>query len=120
MQNLPNRNAQVSKELAGDESPGLLESEALPEGDLLILLLLGPVDGLLALGAVILVDVLKLGLVDMLALLRLFVHEHPESHPDITDGAYDDEGHLPAAADALVLEELGEERNGRGSDEGAY
>ena len=65
-------------------------------------------------------DVLKLRGVDMLALLRLLIHEHPESHPDITDGTDDDESHLPAAADALVLEILGKKRNRCRSDEGTY
>ena len=55
----------------------------------------------------------------MPGLVRLVIHENPESHPDEAEGAYDDEGHLPASAYTLVLEELGEERNGGRSHEGA-
>ena len=86
----------VREELTGDELPGLLEREALPQGDLLFLLGLGGRVRGSRIVRIILVDVSQFGLVHMLALFRLLIHEGPEEHPDEAQGTDDDEGHFPA------------------------
>ena len=110
----------VGKELADDERPGLPVGEALPEGDDLLGLLLRAPGRCGGIRGVILMDVGQLGLVDVLRLLGLLVHEEPEAHPEEAQGTDDQEGHLPAAADTLILEVLRKQRNRGRSDQCTY
>ena len=64
-------------------------------------------------GVGILVDVGELSLVHLRVLVGLSVEPDPEGHPDIAQRTDDDERHLPA-------KELGQHRNGEGSNQGTH
>ena len=100
----------VGHELAHDERPCLAIREAAQEGQRGAI-----VDDLGGHGirSIILQDVCQLGLVHTLTPLRFFIDKHPESHPNETDAADDEERTLPPQV-------IGQHGNGKGCDEGTY
>ena len=100
----------VGDEFSEDYAPGLAVFQAFPQGDALLGGQGGPLD---LFRGVVLVDIFKFLRVDPLAFLRLVVKEHPEEHPDETDGADYDEGHLPAVV-------LGKDRDAERGGQGAH
>ena len=87
----------VGEKLAHNETPGLTVFKALQEGNRLLFgSSLGRSRLLGSLFGIVLMDIFQLGGIHLLAVLGLVVHKGPEEHPDETQTAYNDEGHLPA------------------------
>ena len=102
----------IGEELACDESPCLLESQALPEADGLLVGSRSTLSRLLLCG-IVLMHIGELCGIDMLRILGLVVHELPEEHPHETEHTNDDECHLPAIS-------FGKSRDGKRSCKSTY
>ena len=101
----------IGHELTHEERPRLLESEALPERDGLLFLLLIAI--LYVGNIVVLFDIVQFGLVHALVLGRLIIQPCPKTHPDEAQRTDDDESHLPTPS-------TGQQRNGGRSCQCTY
>ena len=98
----------VSHELTEDKGPCLFVAETLPELHSLFIFFV--CHWSTACFAIILLDVVKLCLIDMFAFRRGIIHKHPESHPDKAKSTNYDKCHFPT-------EHFCQDRNGKRSDQ---